>query len=66
MHPQSLIEAPLTLLLLPTVQRLRHAFHDKALFWRAHNYPQSGYFSYYFPMNRAPRNVVEACACPCG
>jgi len=40
---------------------LREAFRDNAPFWRAHNYPSSGYFSYYFPMDkRAPINIIES------
>jgi len=41
------------------VKRLREAFHDTSSFWRAHDYPQAGYFSYYYPLATPPRNLVE-------
>ena len=43
------------------LNELRETFRDKSPFWRAHNYPSSGYFSYYFPMEeRDPVNIIES------
>ena len=40
---------------------LRRSFSDDAAFWSAHRYgePETGYFSYCYPLSREPRNVVE-------
>ena len=45
----------------PLLDALRAGFAPAAPFWAAHGYglPETGYFSYCYPLERAPRHVVE-------
>jgi tetratricopeptide (TPR) repeat protein len=46
----------------PLLSALRAGFAPSAPFWNAHRYGQAGtgYFSYCYPVARAPSNIVEA------
>jgi tetratricopeptide (TPR) repeat protein len=46
----------------PLLAALRKEFATRAPFWAAHRYgqPGTGYFSYCYPVSRAPQNIVEA------
>ena len=44
----------------PLLRRLQSCFKPDALFWDEHGYHmEPGFFSYYYPLNRAPETVVE-------
>lgn len=41
------------------LEAMQHAFSPKSTFWREHNYPRSGYFSYLHSLTEPPSNSMD-------